>query len=1001
MKTYETILRYRYVLLFLFLLAAAFGWKAYKEIPVDAFPDITPKQVIIYTESPGNPPELIEKLVTYPIESAMAGLPGVKLILSNSIFGLSYVAIFFEEDYDIYFLRQLVSERLQNIQIPKELGTPQMGPNTTGLGQVFWYMVDGNESLRELRSLQEYLIAPALKSVKGVEEVVSWGGFEKIYEVEIDPIKLAAAKLTYGDVLKALLDANKATGGGYLEMNKEQYLIRFDALYKSIEDIKNSVVKSAEGVVTLKDVAKVKVSDAPRFGAVTYNGKEVVFGMVLQRSGTNAAKVVERLKEQLPKIESALPKGVRIVPLYDRSEITQKAMRTMTNALQSGILLVAIVLILFLFEFRTAFIVILSLPFSLALAFLFMKWYGVGLNLMSLSGIAIAIGMIVDATIVVVENSYRLINEKRRNDFTLIAHALRQVSKPVFFAIAVIVATFAPLLFLGSLAGKLYAPMALGIIFALLSSILVALLFAPALSSFLLRPSKRGSSPFFNVVLRAYEPLLEGVLRARVLIVALAFGALVFLGWKVSQRGMEFMPKLNEESIMYRVIAIPGTALSQSTQLSRELEEYILGKYPQVEGVLSMIGRSEKGETAQSNYMEVLLLLKKYSKDLEEKITKDLKKRFDYVQFVPTQPIAMRIEELLEGVKAELAVKIFGEDQKVLSRLSKSIAEILHKVKGLEEVEVESQLGQSQIVIEPDFVKMAIAGITPAELARYVRHLVAKAPVTQKFEGVRRYGVVASVKADSIEKIKNLLIRSNNGKLVRLKDVANIEVLQESSFIKRENLQRYALVSFEVEGRDIASFVKEADTLINESVDFPAGYFIRWAGDFKNMQAALQRFAIIIPLTLVGIFVLLYMAFLDFKKAFVIFIGVPLSLIGSFVAVEISGIYLSVATIVGFIVIFAIAVLNGVVLVSFLEELDIQDPKELVKRAALLRLRPVLMTASTTFFGILPLLWATGVGSEIQYPLAVVVIGGIVSSTFVTLLILPALLLLLKRSSNF
>ena len=1005
---FELLIRYKFLVLALFIAIASFGYKAYREIPVDAFPDITPKQVVIYTESPGNSAEDIEKLITYPVESAMAGLPGVKMILSNSIFGLSYVSIFFEDGYDTYFLRQLVTERLNTVKIPKGWGKPTMGPNTTGLGQVFWYQLKdttGKHSLTRLRELQEYTVAPMLKSVDGVEEVIGWGGFEKQYDVLIDPKRLQATDTTYDEIVEALERSNISAGGQYLEFNREQYLIRGAGFYQSLDDIRNTVVRSKGALaVTIGDIAEVKEGKAPRFGAVTIDGKEAMFGMVLQRSGTNAAKVVESIKAKLPLVNAALPKGVEIKTIYDRTEITHKAVNTMTSALLTGSVLVAIVLFLFLFELRSAFIVIISLPLSLLMAFLMMKAYGMSANLMSLSGLAIAIGMIVDGTIVVVENSFRLMHDNpKMKRSEVIAEATADVAKPVIFALLIIAVVFIPLLSLTGLAGKLYTPMALDIVFVMLGSLAVALLLVPVLSFMLLKTGKHANSPLMNSIKGIYTPMLEFALHnAKKLIIA-TFAIFAILAALLTQQGREFMPELNEESIMYRVIAIPGTALGQSVETGKAIETYILKHYPdKVDSVLSMIGRSEKGETAQGNYMEVLLTLKPDVEEIDalaHRMTSNLQKHFKYVQFIPTQPIAMRIEELLEGVKAELAVKIYGEDQKVMDRIATQIQKAVSGIKGLERPEIESQLGQAQIVIRPDYLALSRYGISVDEVMRVIRNGIGEEPVTEKIEGVKRFGIVPKIKnaKTDIASVKAVLLRSQSGKMVRLDEVCNVKVIQGPAFIKHEDLSRYMVISMEVEGRDIASFVTEADAKIKKEVNIPNGYYIKWAGDFKNMQEATSTLALIIPVTLLLILLLLYTAFNSFKKAFLILLGVPLGLIGGIAGLIISGEYLSVSAIVGFIAIFAIAILNGIVLVSFIDELRIKYPHvktlDLVKDATLLRLRPVLMTAFTTLFGILPLLFATGVGSEIQYPLSVVVTGGIISSTALTLLILPGLYL--------
>jgi cobalt-zinc-cadmium resistance protein CzcA len=1013
-KLIDISLKYKILVLTLFIAIATFGFKAYSQIPIDAFPDITPKQVVIYTESNGNSAEDIEKLITYPIESALSGMAGVKKIMSNSFFGLSYVSVFFEDSMDIYFLRQLVNERLSSVDIPEGWGKPELGPNTTGLGQVFWYRLKDESksySLQELREMQDYIVTPLLKSVSGVEEVIGWGGYEKQYSVLIDTKKLQNVGITYEEIITALQRSNLSAGGQYLEFNREQYLIRGAGLYKSLEDIRNSVVKSDKGqAVTIGDIAKVEIDAVPRFGAVSIDGDEAVMGMVLQRTATNAAKVVEHIKEKLPTINSTLPENVSIETIYDRTEITNKAVSTMTSALTIGMVLVAFVLFLFLFELRSAFIVILSLPLSLLIAFLLMDHYNLSANLMTLSGLAIAVGMIVDATIVVVENIFRKLNNEEDSKLNIIADATKEVAKPITFAVLIIVAVFIPLLSLEDLAGKLYSPMALNIVFVMLGSLFVALVLVPTLSFFLLKPTKSSENALMNSLKTLYAPLLIFSLSHSKKILAsvsILFLALVFA---LANQGREFMPELNEESIMYRVIAIPGTSLTQSLQNASEIEKHILKNYPdEVSSVLSMAGRSEKGETAQANYMEVLLTLKEGIKDLPaltHKMNEDLEHTFEHIAFVPTQPIAMRIEELLEGVSSELAIKIYGHDQKELDAISKNIQKSIGGVDGLVRMEVETQLGQAQIKIEPNYLSLARYGISVSEVMQVVRNGVGEEGVTQMLEGIKRFPIVAKIKdaKKDIETLKDVTLRSSNGSLVTLEQVCDISIIHGASFIKRENLSRYMVLSMEVDGRDVASFVKEADELIKNSVEMPTGYYIGWAGDFKNMQEATQKLMIIIPITIFLVILLLYTAFNSIKKAMLILINVPFGFIGSIVALMLSGIYLSVSAIVGFLAIFAIAILNGIVLVSFIDELRAKFPdvdlKILLQDAALLRLRPVLMTAFTTLFGILPLLYASGVGSEIQYPLSVVITGGIISSTMLTLLILPSIYLLFYKKEH-
>jgi len=1004
-KLIDVALKYRMLVLVAFIGIIVLGIRSYQNIPIDAFPDITPKQVVIYTESPGNSAEDIEKLITYPIESSLSGMAGVKMIMSNSIFGLSYVSVFFEDDMDIYFLRQQVNERLNSVEIPQGWGKPVLGPNTTGLGQVFWYQIQdrtGRFSLSELRQMQEYIIAPLYKGIAGVEEVTGWGGHEKQYEVLIDTHKLQDFGVTYKEVVQVLEKSNTAAGGQYLEFNQEQYLIRGVGLYRSLDDIRNTPIKALKGEsITISDIAEVKEGTSPRFGAVSIDGHEAVMGMVLQRTQTNAADVVEQLKAKTETVNSTLPDGVSVRMLYDRTEITKKAVETMDVALLSGMILVGIVLFLFLFELRSAFIVILSLPVSLLIAFLLMDYYGLSANLMSLSGLAIAVGMIVDGTVVIVENSFRKLHDHPDAlRFEVISGAAKEVSTPVTFAILIIAIVFIPLLSLDGLAGKLYVPMALNITFVMLGSLLVALVLVPVLATYLLKPTAHHDNSVMRFLKKRYTPMLNFALKhAKQMLIAVGILFLISVAF-LTQQGREFMPELNEESIMYRVTSIPGTGLSQSIQSAQEIEKFILKHHgDEVESVLSMIGRSEKGETAQANYMEVLLLLKPDIDDYEhltKVIDAELEKEFTYVQFTPTQPIAMRIEELLEGVKAELAIKVYGEDQKVLDSIAADIQKSIGSIEGIEGMEIESQLGQAQIRIEPDYQALARYGISVDEVMEVIRYGIGEEPVTYMIEGVRRYGIVPKIKDAKIdiETIKNIPIRTYEGNMVSLDEICRIDTVQGSSFIKRENMSRYLVISLDVEGRDIASFVKETDVKISQNVDLPDGYYISWAGDFKNMQEATQKLMIIIPITLLVIVLLLYMAFNSLSKAMLILMSVPFGLIGAIFALVISGVYLSVSAIVGFIAIFAIAVLNGIVLVSFIDEMRTKFPdvelKEVIKNATLLRLRPVLMTASTALLGILPLLFSTGVGSEIHYPLAIVVTGGIISSTFLTLMILPS-----------
>ena len=1001
-KLIEFSLKNRLLVVLIFLIITFLGYKSYKTIPIDAFPDITPKQVVIYTESSGNSAEDIEKLVTYPLESALAGLSGVKKITSNSLFGLSYISVFFEDSYDIYFLRQQVSERIQSVDIPQGFGKPILGPNTTGLGQVFWYQLEDKEqrySLQSLREIQEYYVKPILKSVKGVEEVISWGGFQKQFEIVVESRNLERYKLNFKDLIDAIKNANCGAGGQYLEFNSEQYLIRGVGFYKNIEDIKNTFVKSVDGrVITLEDVAEVKVGNQPRFGAVTINTKESVFGMVLQKTATDANMVVKGLKEKIKIVNNSLPEGIKLKTIYDRTDITKKALSTINQALLSGVVLVIIILFIFLFEFRSALIVISSLPLSLLIAYFLMDTFSLTANLMSLSGLAIAIGMIVDATIVMVENSYTKLNANSSlSKYQVILLASKEVVKPITFAVLIIIAVFLPLLTLDGLAGKLYTPMAKNILFVMIGSLLVAIFLIPILNLLFLKSSKSNKNPFTIYIKKFYMPILNLTFRySKVIFIATTtlFSILIFL---LSMQGREFMPSLNEESIMFRVIAPPSTALSTSVNYAKDIEKKLLKNYSQsIDKVVSMIGRSEKGETAQANYMEILLVLKN-TEDLDyltKNITEFLHKNFDSLRFIPTQPIAMRIEELLEGVQSELAIKIYGDDQKTLNKIAKDIAKALDGLEGLKELEAESQIGQNSIVIKPNYQKIAKYGINVKDIMELIRIGMGEEAVSFLLAGVKKFPIVVKLKdiKSDIDTLKDIRVVSSNGSIVTLEEICDIQTVSSSFFIKRENLKRYMVLGVESEDIDVETLVKNANKRLKE-LKLPSGYYFEWVGEYKNLKKATDKLLFIIPTTIMIILLLLYLAFNSFKKMALISVSVPFGLIGGIIALIFAKVYLSVSAVIGFLAIFAIAVLNGIVLVSFIDDLREKYPqkelKSVIKDATLLRLRPVLMTAFTTLLGIFPLLFSSGVGSEIQYPLAVVIVGGIVSSTILTLLLLP------------
>ncbi len=1015
-KLVEVSLRYKFLVIIIFLVVAAMGWRAATTVPIDAFPDVTPVQVNIYTESPGLAAEDVEQLLTFPIESGMAGLLGVKEIRSVSLFGLSYVAVYFEDDMDIYFVRRLVMERLLEVadRIPEGYGTPEMGPNSSGLGQVFWYTVErADEKLKEsitdmdLRTLQDWTVRLILRTAPGVDDVLSWGGQERQFQVVIEPLQLIKYGLGFRDVMEVLEANNRQVGGQYINLGPEQYLVRGLGLVRDETDIGNIVVKVVDGTpVYLRDVATIRQAPALRFGAVTRDGKEVVLGMALSRIGTNAKEVVDAVKDKVDIVRSALPEGVKIDPVYERTDLVEKAVETAVNALVEGSILVAIVLFLFLGELRSAIVVIAALPLAMLIAFIFMEEAGLSANLMSLAGLAIGIGMMVDGAVVMTENAFRIMAEWRERgekvDRTAaVLTAAREVASPIAFAILIIIVVFLPLFSLEGLEGKLFKPMAFNISFAMAGSLLLTLTIIPVLAAIILKPKEERDTWLVAWIKRGYLPTLAWSLANKKKVVAAAgvllAGSLALFPFL----GKEFMPQLQEGSIMWRVTSIPSTSLEESIEISKKIE-LALSEFPEVTTTIAMIGRAEKGETADVNYMEIYTGLtdkSEWTRSIEE-LADDMRETLERV--VPTtvvaftQPIQMRVEELISGVRATLAAKLYGEELGELDRLSQEIKGVIAQVPGVADLSLEANVGKPQVRIQVNREQLARYGMNADEVLTVVRTGIGSEPVSALLDGVKRFDITARLGDDSkasVNAIRNIPLRTADGAIIPLSRVADVTVAEGYSFVRREQLQRYAVIQMDVRGRDVDGFVKEANALIEQQIDLPPGYWIEWGGAFENQQRALKRLSIIVPLTIFFIFVLLYTAFNSVKFATLIIANVPFATIGGLVALFISGQYLSVPSAIGFIAVFGVAMLNGIVLISFINELREKglSVSEAVRKGAELRLRPVLMTASVAILGLIPMLLSSGVGAETQRPLASVVVGGLFTSTLLTLVLLPVI----------
>ena len=1009
----DASLRYKVLVLVAFAVLIGLGVQAFRTVPVDAFPDVTPIQVNVYTESPGLAAEDVERLLTTPIEGAMAGLPGVEEVRSISLFGLSYVGVYFKDNVDIYFARRLVGEKLQEAKarLPQGYGEPMLGPNSSGLGQVFWYTIESADkklSLMDLRTLHDWTVRLIMRTAPGVDDVISFGGDQKQYQVQIDPNKLIKYGVSFKQVMERLAANNKQVGGQSLNLGSEQYLVRGLGLVTGTADIATIVVAERKGVpIYVRDVADVKEAAAPRFGAVTRDGKEAVLGMVLSRVNENAKNVVQAVKAKLAIAQAALPKGVSLIPVYDRTDLVDKALRTAQSSLVEGAVLVAIILFLFLGDFRSAIVVIVTLPMAMLIAFILMQQFGVSANLMSLAGLAIGTGMMVDGAIVMVENAFRLLAQAKEsgkpiNKTHLILQAAREVMNPIAFAIVIIIVVFMPLFSLTGLEGKLFKPMAYTITFAMAGSLVLSMTLVPVLAALILKPKEEKDTFVVRWAKKSYLPLLDWALERKKRVIGAALALLVASLALFPFLGKEFMPQLQEGSILMRVTGIPSTSLDESIRVSHVMSAELKQQFPQVDSVLAMIGRAEGGETNDVNSMEVLVTTKPQAQwpeqiaypKLAQEMQEALEKAIPTAVIAATQPIQSRVEELISGVRATLALKLYGPDLETLDRLTAQLQGVLSKVPGVADLSAEANKGKPQLVIKVNREAAARYGINADDILEVVKAGVGGEVVSTLIEGTKRFDIAVRL-TDGFRatptSIAAIPIRTTEGALVPFSQVASIELDEGYSFVRRESLQRYSVLQMDVKGRDVDSFVKQANSRIAEQVTLPTGYYFQWGGEFENQQRAMTRLAVIVPLTIGLIFMLLYTAFNSVRHATLIIANVPFAIIGGIVGLFVTGQYLSVPSAIGFIAVFGVAMLNGIVMVTFLNDQRKQGMtiRDAVRKGAELRLRPVLMTASVAILGLVPMLLSTGVGAETQRPLATVVVGGLFTSTVLTLLLLP------------
>lgn len=1020
-------LQQRFLVIVFTVLLIGVGIYSAKELPIDAFPDVTNIQVQIIATAEGMAPTEVERLVSFPIEVTMTGLPKVTEVRSLSKIGLSLVTVVFEDGMDIYFARQLVFERLQQAKENLPPGVDaEMGPISTGLGEIYQYEVSGaGYSPMELRTIQDWIIRPILRTVPGVTDVNSFGGLVKQYQVLINPQKLISHDLTLREVFEAVENNNANAGGSFVEHDSEQYIVRGLGLVKTKEDLKNIIITSHDGTpIYVKDVADVAVGPEVRQGAVTKDGKgEVVTGITLMLKGASGREVVNRVKEKVEDIQKALPAGVVIRPFYDRTDLVKRAIRTVTKALEEGAIFIFIVLLLFLGNFRSALIVGAVLPLSALFTFIMMGLFNLSANLMSLGGLAIGIGMLVDGAVVMVENVYRHLEENpeaRENIVHTVLEAAKEVGRPIVFGISIIIVVFLPLFTLQGIEGKMFSPMAFTVSFALLGSLILSLTVIPVLCTFFLGEQhfrlgsnkvldKLGklfeslSSRILSSIKNFYIPILRKALSRRKLVVSGAVAALLLSLSLFPFIGTEFLPQLNEGSIAIQAFRLPSISLTESLEVSGQIER-ALKKFPEVESVVSKTGRAEIASDPMGvEISDILVDLKPQSNWTTAKTNQELAQKMrEQLSLIPgvaysfSQPIALRVDELISGVKAQIAIKLFGEDLDVLKKKADEIKEVVSKIKGVEDLNVERVSGLQYLQIDIDRSQIARYGINVSDIQEIVETAIGGKVATEVFEGQRRFGVLLRFSEDvrkDVNTIKNILVSAPNGARIPLEQLAGVYLEEGPAQISRENAQRRIVIECNVQGRDIGGFVADAQERIASQVELPPGYFIDWGGQFENQQRAMSRLYIVVPLVILLIFILLFSTFNSLKNALLIIMNIPFAIIGGILALFVSGLYLSVSASVGFIALFGVAVLNGVVMVSYFNQLRREGValEEAILKGAELRLRPVLMTALVASLGLIPMLLATGPGSEIQKPLATVVIGGLISSTILTLIVLPTI----------
>ncbi len=1012
-------LRNRVTVMFLVCLVVAIGAWAARTISIDAFPDVTNVQVEIMCGAPGFAPLEIERFVTYPVENALRGLPGLVKLRSVTKYGLAVVTVVFTDETDIYFARQIVHERLAAIAeaLPQGVRT-EMGPIATAMGEIYQYTLEGtppsdpDEKIRyltELRSVQDWIIAPLLKSEPGVNEVNSFGGYLKEYQVVADAEKLLKYKLSIADVFEAIKGNNENVGGSFIDRASEQYIIRGVGLIGSLPDIAAIVIKTPHGIpIFVGDVAEVKTGYAPRQGAALMNGaEEVVGGIVMMLKGESSLEVVRRVENRIRQINSGnvLPPGLKIRPYYDRADIVNQSVRTILRTLAEGSILVLLVLYLLLRSIRSAIVVLTALPLATLLTFSVMKYAGLNANLMSLGGIAISIGMIIDATIIQVENVQRHLSTLRdpSHKWETVLHAVLEVRRPSIFGELIIALTFVPILTLEGTEGKMFSPLALTVSIALFASLFLSIFITPVLCGIFLKSGVEKRNPLLELNRRLYVWSLNSTMRAPVALVIVSASLIGAACYLLPRLGTEFIPIMDEGAFDMDFQLVPGVSLEKALEINKAVQGR-LKKFPELETVVARTGQTGVPLEARGVDKTGMVGMLRPREQWRTAGTREelMGKMRDSLADIPgitfsfSQPIQCRIDELVAGTRAQVILKLFGDDMEVLKRKTDEIAQLVARIPGAADMAVEKVSGQPYIGIHVDRNKIARYGLNVRDVLTLIEVAVGGKAVTQVYEGNRAFDLTVRFpegQRDSVEKLGDTPVATSDGIGVPLSQLADIRLQEGPVQISREDGARRMGIELNVVGRDVGSFVAEAQRQIRRNVVLPPGCFLAWGGQFENQERAMRRLMIITPMVVILVFVLLFMTFKSVRLSLLVFLNLPFALMGGVFALWFMGMYLSVPASVGFITLLGVAVLNGLVLVSCIQQLRSEGHgiHDAVQMACTLRIRPILMTASITVFSLVPMMFATGPGSEVQRPLAVVVVGGLFTSTLATLQVLPSI----------